>query len=252
MPTESSASQTHQVYGSLRTAILSLDVAPGERVSERGLETAYGVSRTPARAALMRLESEGLVRREGRGWIVTPIDLVEIHAISELRAAVEAAAVRYAVERATSDDIDALRELLDADRPPAEGAGAGSEERGVRAGTSFHAELTRLSGNLVMAQSVDDCLTRLERTRWLEVRTPEARRAAWEDHAAIVEAIGRRDADAAAGLVRSHIHGTDERLITALTADRRRFRGSGLAIVGDRPQTVAVDERRDPETYSKR
>ncbi|BDZ51263.1 GntR family transcriptional regulator [Frondihabitans sucicola] len=235
MPLDTSRSQTHQVYESLRAAILSLDVAPGERLSERGLETTYGASRTPARAALMRLESEGLVRREGRGWIVTPIDLAEIHAISEMRAAVESAAVRYAVARAGSDDIEALRELLEADRPRDDETGHRTEELGVRAGTSFHAELTRLSGNAVMAQSVHDSLIRLERTRWLEVRTPEARATAWRDHLAILDAIARRDADGAADLVASHIHGTNERLITALTAERRRFRGNGLAIVGDVP-----------------
>jgi DNA-binding GntR family transcriptional regulator len=237
MPTETSPSQTHQVYESLRSAILSLDVAPGERLSERGLETTYGASRTPARAALMRLESEGLVKREGRGWIVTPIDLAEIHAISEMRAAVEAAAVRYAVERAGSDDVEALRELLEADRPTDDDSGPGTSAGGVRAGTNFHADLTRLSGNAVMAQSVQDSLTRLERTRWLEVRTPEARFTAWRDHVAILDAIANRDADAAASLVANHIHGTNERLIEALTKERRRFRGSGLAIVGDVPGT---------------
>ncbi|GAA4265281.1 GntR family transcriptional regulator [Frondihabitans peucedani] len=224
-------SQTHQVYASLRAAILSLETSPGERLSERGLETAYGASRTPARAALMRLEAEGLVAREGRGWIVSPIDLGEVHAISEMRAAVESAAVRYAVERAAPADVAALRALLEAD----EGPGRDSEARVVRAGTNFHAELTRLSGNAVMTQTVQDALTRLERTRWLEVRTPEARQAAWDDHLAIVDAIARRDADAAAALVERHIHGTNERLIEALTAERRRFRGSGLAIVGDVP-----------------
>jgi DNA-binding GntR family transcriptional regulator len=229
-------SQTHQVYASLRAAILSLETSPGERLSERGLETAYGASRTPARAALMRLEAEGLVAREGRGWIVSPIDLGEVHAISEMRAAVESAAVRYAVERAAPADVAALRALLEADRPEAdEEPGRDSEARVVRAGTDFHAELTRLSGNAVMTQTVQDALTRLERTRWLEVRTPEARQAAWDDHLAIVDAIARRDADAAASLVERHIHGTNERLIEALTAERRRFRGSGLAIVGDVP-----------------
>jgi DNA-binding GntR family transcriptional regulator len=236
-------SQTHQVYESLRAAILNLDAAPGERLSERGLETTYGASRTPARAALMRLEAEGLVKREGRSWIVTPIDLEEIHAIAEMRAAVEAAAVRYAVERARDDDVDALRELLEADRPGDDTDDPSIEEHGVRAGTSFHAELTRLSGNAVMAQSVQDSLTRLERTRWLEVRTAEARLSAWRDHVAILDAIGRRDADAAADLVERHIHGTDERLIAALTAERRRFRGSGLAIVGEAPASASPSRK---------
>ncbi|MCU1526261.1 MAG: GntR family transcriptional regulator [Frondihabitans sp.] len=230
MPTDTSASQTTQLYERLRAAILGLDAAPGERLSERGLEQTFGASRTPARAALMRLESEGLVRREGRGWMVTPIDLTEIHSLAEMRSAVEAAAARYAVARASDDDIAALGELLDADRPAA--LEEQTEEQGVRAGSSFHSELVQLSGNRFMVESVQGALTRLERTRWLEVRTPEARALAWNDHRAILDAIAARDADRAALLVADHIHGTNERLIAALTADQRRFRGHGLAIVG--------------------
>ena len=62
--------QTDGAYASLRAAILALDLAPGERVSERGLETTLAASRTPVRAALSRLQAEGLVRRDERGWSV--------------------------------------------------------------------------------------------------------------------------------------------------------------------------------------
>ncbi|WP_433862378.1 GntR family transcriptional regulator [Streptomyces sp. L7] len=60
------------VYDRLRSAILDLDRVPGSRITERGLEAELGASRTPLRAALMRLEAEGLVRRDGRGWEVSP------------------------------------------------------------------------------------------------------------------------------------------------------------------------------------
>ena len=71
------ASQTVQLYDRLRAAILSLELAPGERLTERGLEASFDASRTPVRAALGRLDAEGLVQRDGRGWIVSPIDLAE-------------------------------------------------------------------------------------------------------------------------------------------------------------------------------
>jgi len=220
------SSQTQQAYAGLRQAILSLDYAPGERLTERGLELRFGVSRTPARAALLRLEGEGLVRRAGRGWTVSPIDLDEVRALAEFRVAVEASVVRLACERASAADLDAVRASLDAARPLAD------EAEGVRAGEDFHSALARLSGNPFMAEGVRGAMTRLARTRWIEVRTPEAREQAWREHSAVLEAIAARDPDAAARLIEQHIAGTNERLVAVLDSERRRLRGSGLAIVG--------------------
>ncbi|QYF75467.1 GntR family transcriptional regulator [Cryobacterium sp. PAMC25264] len=253
------SSQTVQLYDRLRAAILSLQLAPGERLTERGLEASFDASRTPVRAALGRLDAEGLVQRDGRGWIVSPIDLAEIGALAELREAVEAAAVRLAVVRASDDDIAVLAAVLDAARPvraesvdvgdaPAGGDGDAEEgvrvsnhgdaEEGVRAGGDFHVELSRLSGNPVMVDAVRNAMTRLARTRWLEVRTPAAREQAWREHRAVLDALESRDADTAAGLLTDHIRGTNDRLLAALAADSRRLRGHGVAIVADAPAGV--------------
>jgi DNA-binding GntR family transcriptional regulator len=219
------AEQPH-VYERLRSSILDLERVPGSRVTERGLEAELGASRTPLRAALMRLEAEGLVRRDGRAWEVSPIDLGEIARLSELRDAVECAGVRLSAERASDDDLAALRHALgryDVDRPSEEAVGAGAD---------FHVRLAELSGNHFFADTVASAMTRLARTRWLEVRTPEARRTAWEEHRTIVDQLVARDADAAADSIHRHIVGTHERLQAALDADARRLRARGLAIVG--------------------
>lgn len=232
----SATSQTLQIYERLRAAVLALDLAPGERLTERGLEGSFDASRTPVRAALTRLETEGLVRREGRGWIVAPIDLREIRALAELREAVESAAVRYAVERASEADITAVAELLDMARP------AHDEEESVRAGGDFHVELARLSDNAFMVDTVRGAMTRLARTRWLEVRTAESRDQALREHKGVLDAILAREADTAARLVAEHIRGTNERLLGFLAAEHRKLRGRGLSIVGDarNPGTTPV------------
>ncbi len=214
------------VYERLRAQILDLERVPGSRVTERGLEGELGVSRTPLRAALMRLEADGLVERDGRAWQVSPIDLGEITRLSELRDAVETAAARHSCERAADEAIAALAARLasyDLGR---------EHEQAVRAGTSFHVELAALSGNHFFADTVASAMTRLARTRWLEVRTEETRRTAWLEHREIVELIAARDADAAAARIHSHIVGTHERLLAALDADSRMLRARGLAIVG--------------------
>ncbi|WP_431280420.1 FCD domain-containing protein [Leifsonia poae] len=154
-----------------------------------------------------------------------PIDLGEIIRLSELRDAVETAAARLSCARASDEEVTALRERLGAfvlDGP---------SEASVRAGTHFHVDLAGLSGNHFFADAVDSAMTRLARTRWLEVRTEDARRAAWAEHCEIVDLIAARDADAAAQHIHHHIVATHERLLAALDADTRSLRARGLAIV---------------------
>lgn len=224
-----SAPQTTKLYDDVRAAILSLDLVPGAPLSERSLEAQFGASRTPVRAALMRLDGDGLVQRQGRGWVVAPIDLTEIKALAELREAVESAAVRLAVERAGDEEITALGDLLEATRPTTD------EEETVRAGSDFHVELVRLAANPFMTDAVRNAMTRLARTRWLEVRTQAAREQAWDEHRAVVAALAARDGDRAAELVARHIRETNDRLLDYLGAHDRRLRGHGVVITGAPP-----------------
>ncbi|MFB2580540.1 GntR family transcriptional regulator [Herbiconiux sp. P15] len=223
-------------YTALRAAILSLDLLPGEGLSERGLEERTGASRTPIRAALMRLENEGLTQRAGRGWQVAPIDLAEVRAVMEYREAVETAVVALAVQRAGDDELAALRLLVervpDAE-PDAEldTAGGGEQEAGLRDGGDFHEALARLSRNPFLAEAMANALTRLSRTRWLDVRTAESRAQARSEHLEILAAVRSRDAERASALVVAHSRGTRDRLLGHLAEERRRLRGRGLAIV---------------------
>jgi DNA-binding GntR family transcriptional regulator len=212
-------------YSRLRTEILSLELVPGERLSERGLEAVLGASRTPIRAALMRLENEGLTRRAGRGWQVTPIDLTEVRAAMEYREAIESAVVALAVERAEDSELDALLEIAEAHRD------RDDEETGLRDGSSFHVALARLSRNRFLVDGMAGALTRLSRTRWLEMRSAESRTQARDEHVAIVTALKARDAGDAVARVVAHNRGTRDRLLAYLTDERRRLRGRGFSIV---------------------
>jgi DNA-binding GntR family transcriptional regulator len=215
----------HGAYDQLRAEILSLGIVPGERLSERGLESLLGASRTPIRAALMRLENDGLTQRAGRGWQVTPIDLTEVRAVMEYREAIETAVVGLAVERAEDEELAALRKIAEARR------GRDDEETGLRDGSDFHVALARLSRNRFLVEGMDGALTRLSRTRWLEVRTAASRAKARKEHLAIVTAVADRDTEAAVARVVAHCHGTRDRLLAYLTDERRRLRGRGFSIV---------------------
>ena len=103
-----SLTQTQSVYQSLRDAILGVELRPGEAISERWLEGRLAASRTPVRSALVRLEGEGLVQRQGRGYVVTPIDIGEIEQAYVFRETIETTVVRLAAARADALDLSGI------------------------------------------------------------------------------------------------------------------------------------------------
>ncbi len=221
-------SQMLQIHGQLRDMILSLDIGPGERLTERWLESRFNGSRTPVRAALVRLEAEGLVQRDGRNWIAAPIDLREIEALAEFREPLEITAVRLACSRASEPDLDAIEEMLNACRPGV------PREEWHKVGTDFHVEIARLSGNQFLVKAIEGVMTRLSRPRWLEVWTEASREQAWAEHRRILASIRAKQQLQASREAAEHVHDTRDRLLRSLNDDRRGLRARGFAIMGAR------------------
>ena len=157
-------SQMQQIEQQLRRMILGLELGPGEKLSERWMESLFGASRTPVRAALLRLETEGLVGREGRGWAVSPINLSELEQIAVYREALEVAALRLTCRLEDKSGLETIEAMLDSceDGTP--------REEWHRVGMDFHIELARLSGNDYLFRGVRDAMNRLlsERVIWIE------------------------------------------------------------------------------------
>lgn len=215
-----------QIHEQLREMILALDLAPGEKLTERWLEGQFTGSRTPIRAALLRLEAEELVQREGRNWIVAPIDLRVLQALAEFREPLEVTAVRLACARATPADLDAIALMLDSCQPETK------REEWHRVGTDFHIALARLSGNIFIAKAIEATMTKLSRARWLEVWTESGRAQAWAEHWLILELIRQAKADEAAQAAATHICHTRDRLLRSLSEERRGLRARGFAVIG--------------------
>ncbi|PLP60635.1 GntR family transcriptional regulator [Mesorhizobium loti] len=218
-------SQMQQVERQLREMILGLDIGPGEKLTERWIESRFGASRTPVRAALLRLETEGLVSRDGRGWTVSPINLAEIEQIAVYRQAVEVAAARLTAAFEDRSGLDAIEAMLDScgtDTP---------REEWHRVGTDFHVELARLSGNEFLYRAVRDAMTRLSRARWLEISDEAASARAWAEHRIILNALRKGQGDEAADLLAKHIGGSRDRLVGSLQAERRGLRARGFAVI---------------------
>ena len=178
--------------------------------------------------ALVRLEGEDLVRRDGRNWIVAPIDLGELESLAEFHEPLETTAARLACRRASEADLIGIEGMLDACQ-----SGAPREEW-HRVGTDFRVEIARLSGSPFIVKAIEGAMTRLSRARWLEVWTEPSREQAWAEHRRILGFIRNNEPDAAAREACEHIRDTRDRLLRSLNEDRRGLRARSFAVIGTR------------------
>ncbi len=189
------------VYDSLRDAIWEGRIARGERVREEEIARSLGVSRTPVREALQRLQRRGLlVTGPGRGLIVAELSKREVIELYAMREILEGSAARFAAQRATTPEIDMLYRLQ---RALAE---AGSDALLlVKLNRRFHQAIYDAAHNQYLTQTLDtlhDSMALLHSTTF---RAPKRRRESDEEHRQIVAAIEQHDADAAEAIAREHI-----------------------------------------------
>lgn len=214
-------SQASEVENQLRKLILSMELGPGERLTERWAEATFNASRTPVRAALQKLESEGLVRRDGLRWLVAPIDVAEVEQLCIYREVLEVAALKLAASQMTEEQLNGLENLLKTKTTDV------SEEVMEDAGTRFHLQLARFCQNAFIFEGVSDALRRLSRARWLD-KAPS--NPAWEDHQEIIAALRSRETEKAAELLAVHLSESRLRLLEAINSSRRSLRARGIAI----------------------
>ncbi|HCR3980922.1 TPA: GntR family transcriptional regulator [Kluyvera ascorbata] len=214
-------SQVSEVENQLRKLILSMELGPGERLTERWAEATFNASRTPVRAALQKLESEGLVRRDGLRWLVAPIDVAEVEQLCIYREVLEVAALKLSVSQITEEQLNALENLLKTKTADV------SEEVMEDAGTRFHLQLARLCQNAFIFEGVSDALRRLSRARWID-KAPS--NPAWEDHQEIIAALRSRETEKAAELLAVHLSESRLRLLEAINSSKRSLRARGIAI----------------------
>ena len=189
------------VYTSLRDAIVDGTLAPGERLRDSEVEAWLGVSRTPIREALLRLERAGLViSQPGRSTIVSPVDAASTVSAQQIAASMHELAARLAVP---SLDAEALADLEDAGAAFERAVADGDGDAALAHDDRFHDVLVRASGNAMIAEVLElatPLLRRVERTKF----TSFAARDSVAQHAAIMDAVRAGDAERAAALSRDN------------------------------------------------
>jgi DNA-binding GntR family transcriptional regulator len=187
-----------QVYARLLDAIVAGELAPESRLRDSELAAELGVSRTPVREALQRLEDEGLVETfPGALTRVAPLDVRDAREAVPVIAALHAVATREATPRLTAADLQALRE----DNAAFTAALAGEDTlAALSADDAFHEIFLRVAGNDELRRTLARLMPRVRRLELARFRSLLGRASA-RQHEAIIAAATTSDARLAAELV---------------------------------------------------
>ncbi|MDA7426938.1 GntR family transcriptional regulator [Primorskyibacter aestuariivivens] len=187
-------------YTMVLDAIDMGEYKPGDRLVESDLAEKLGMSRTPIREALQRLETQSLLARDGRSLIVASLDHSQMAELYVVRAELEGLAARLAARHATEEEVRVLRDMVEEDA-----ALRSNPTALARANRRFHKQIHLASHNRYLVQQLD----LVHRSMALMATTSLAAEGrgdkALEEHDAIVRAIEARDEEAACEALKAHI-----------------------------------------------
>ena len=193
-------SRGDQAYQFIVDGIQSGRLAPGTRLREIELAELTGLSRTPVREALSRLQLEGLVTLDAaRGLIVTELDYSMTSELYAMREVLEGTAARLAARHASDVEIDFLREITTRDALLSSAESLASNNR------LFHETLYRCAHNRYLVKTLNTLQESMALLGRTTLASPGRADTSRTEHEAIVEALSRRDPDAAERAARAHI-----------------------------------------------
>ena len=188
---------------------------PGDRLVESELAERFGVSRTPIREALQRLETQSMLTRDGRSLIVASLDHNQLAELYVVRTELEGLAARLAARHATDEEVRVLRGMVAADQ-----ALIGDPPALARANRRFHKQIHLASHNRYLVQQLDLVHRSMALLATTSLAAAGRGAAALAEHDAFVQAIETRDGEAAYGALRAHISKAFE---TRLKLDAREI-----------------------------
>jgi len=212
--------QVERAYQNIKIGIVRGRYRPGAPLSEVGLAREHGMSRTPVREGLARLWQERYLDRVvGHGYFVARVTVQSIHDTFDVRRLLESAAASGAAERATPDEIDAIRRFAVIPSP-------GTDYREAEAANvRFHMAIAAAARNTLAQELIERCLAQVDRFMSLGVQFGAFQEGATAAHLEIVEAIAKRDPAAARARMEEHLDCGSQRMKDAL------LRGQ-LSVVG--------------------
>ena len=191
-----------QVFEHLETDILSGKYQKGENLTESKLSLELGVSRTPIREALRRLEQEHLIEEAPKGMVVVGISDKDLADIFEIRAALEGKAAFLAAKNYTQEQMNVVREALEFQEFY---LGKQDADRIKSMDSRFHETIYKMSGSTIFYDVLMPLHKKILKYRKASVSDSSRAAASVAEHRAIYEAILSRDGDLASRLVSEHL-----------------------------------------------
>lgn len=202
------------VFDVLMNAIMRGQLSPGERLLEVQLAEEMGVSRTPVREAIRRLELEGfVVMLPRKGAYVAGLSIDDVENVYEIRTALETLAVRLAAQRMVDEDYRLLDELVERMQATWQ---EGDVDAWVKLDANFHELLYRFSRNDRLVQLMSNVMEQISRYRILSLANVEVRHNSLAEHQEVISALRLRDSEEAAAAAARHIENTKQSLVKML------------------------------------
>jgi DNA-binding GntR family transcriptional regulator len=222
--TESGGRAWEDAYERIRELILTMRIKPGQSLSENRLAGELGMSRTPVREALNRLEQEGLIISSGRRKRVFVPTIREIEDIFDLKIAIESAAAGWAAARAGERDKEQLAEVVEsmsrvaASRPTGDADLEDWHHEWLALDIRYHEILFAMTGNTRAKQITDTLNAYWHRLRLGILAIEDRIEKAEGEHRAIADAVLAGDGDRAAELMRDHLRALKTMLVGIMRA----------------------------------
>lgn len=205
------------VFNTLRQAILKGELKPGERLMEIALAERLGVSRTPIREAMRKLELEGLVVMiPRRGAQVANITEKDLNDVLEVRIALENMAIEKACKRMTEEELDKLWQAArEFERTMAEG----NLVRLAEADVAFHEIIYQASDNCRLIQVLNNLREQIYRYRVEYLKEEETRNVLVKEHEELYNAVKARDVERAQEISFEHIENQRKAIIETIKVE---------------------------------
>jgi len=208
------------IFNSLREAIIIGELRPGERLMEVQLAEKMGVSRTPVREAIRKLELEGLVNMIPRkGAHVAELSVKDIMDVLEVRASLDGLATALAAERITDDELKELRHINNQFTQYIEKENLNGS---IKKDAEFHDIIYRASRNDKLINILNNLREQVQRFRVIYLKDYNSPKNLIKEHNDILEAISSRSVEESRSLAKTHILNQEETILNSIKMQKNK------------------------------
>jgi DNA-binding GntR family transcriptional regulator len=208
------------VFNALRKAILTGDLKPGERLMEKQLAEKMGVSRTPIREAIRKLELEGFVVMVPRkGAQVADITEKDIQDVLEVRGSLEALAVKLASEKMGKEQLEQLKEAM---KSFTEASKEQDIDQMIEKDVEFHDIIFGATQNEKLIQIINNLREQIHRYRGAYLKSFDNVSKIGKEHQQIVDAIENKDMEKAEKIAMTHIKNQEKAVIEYIRREQAK------------------------------